>query len=202
MEKSKDLFTKGSGGYLENNLLIAMPGLYETSFAQSVILICTHSEDGAVGFMLNKKSEMNFSQFMAKLKAETKSNIAVPDVIEHSIPVHMGGPVDTGRGFVLHTPEYNNDSTVKISDGLSITSTLGILLAIASGQGPKQAILCLGYAGWSDGQIEDEIVENSWLSCPLNDEIVFEPDIDEIYSKTLSTMGVNATQLSSIVGHA
>lgn len=202
MTKSNELFKRGGGGALEDNMLIAMPGLYETEFERSVILICSHSNDGAMGFVLNKKSDITFSQFMVKLKGEVAAGIDLPDVNIDHIPVHVGGPVDQGRGFVLHTSEYSCDSTIKITDDLFVTSTLEILTAIARGMGPKNAILCLGYAGWGEGQLEDEIATNSWLTCQLFEEAIFEPEIDMIYSKTLASIGVEAANLSSLSGHA
>ncbi|MBO6917854.1 MAG: YqgE/AlgH family protein [Rhizobiaceae bacterium] len=202
MTKSVELFKRGEGGPLEDSMLVAMPGLYETEFERSVILICSHSDDGAMGFLLNKKSDITFSQFMAKLRGEVAAGIDLPDVNIDHIPVHVGGPVDQGRGFVLHTAEYACDSTISITDDLSITSTLEILTAITRGAGPEKAILCLGYAGWGAGQLEDEIATNSWLSCPLFEDAVFEPEIDMIYSKTLASMGIEAANLSSLSGHA
>lgn len=201
MEKSNDILQRG-GGYLENDLLIAMPGLYNTSFAQSVILICSHSDDGAMGFVLNKQSEISFSEFMIKLKDEAKPGAVLPDNVGDLIPVHVGGPVEGGRGFVLHSDDYSNSSSVHVTQGLAITATLDILTAIMAGVGPKKAILCLGYAGWSAGQLEYEMNENSWLSCPVDEDAIFDTDIDKLYSNTLSAMGVEAANLSSFVGHA
>lgn len=179
-----------------------MPGLYETPFAQSVILICSHSDDGAMGFVLNKQSNILFSEFMSKLKKEAKPGVLLPENVSDLIPVHVGGPVEGGRGFVLHSNDYNSASSMHVSDGLAITATLDILSAITAGVGPKKALLCLGYAGWSAGQLEDEMADNSWLSCPLNEDAVFEPDIDKIYTNTLATMGIEAANLSSFSGHA
>lgn len=201
MERSNDILQSG-GGYLENNLLIAMPGLYGTPFAQSVILICSHSDEGAMGFVLNKQSDILFSEFMIKLKSEAKPDVLLPENVSDLIPVHAGGPVEVGRGFVLHSGDYKSTSSMQLSSGLAITATLDILTAIAAGIGPKRAMLCLGYAGWSAGQLEDEMAENNWLSCPLNEDAVFDPDIDKIYTNTLASMGVEASQLSSFSGHA
>lgn len=202
MGKSNELFKRGGGGCFEDQMLIAMPGLYETDFAQSVILICSHSDEGAMGFVLNKQSDITFSQFMAKLKTEARAGIDLPAITEDHIPVHAGGPVDQGRGFVLHTGEYKCESTIAITDDLFVTSTLEVLTAVSRGMGPEKAVLCLGYAGWGAGQLEDEMASNSWLSCPLFESAVFEPDIDMIYSKTLASMGVEAANLSSLSGHA
>ncbi|WP_244627834.1 YqgE/AlgH family protein [Lentilitoribacter sp. Alg239-R112] len=201
MDRSNDILQRG-GGYLENNLLIAMPGLYDTPFAQSVILICSHSDDGAMGFVLNKQSDILFSEFMQKLQVEAKPGVILPEGVSDLLPVHIGGPVDSGRGFVLHSDDYTNSSSMHLSAGLAVTATLDVLTAIAAGVGPKKAVLCLGYAGWSPGQLEEEIEANSWLSCPLNEEAVFDPDIDKIYTNTLSAMGVEAAQLSSFSGRA
>lgn len=202
MEQKIDLLKNGGGGYLENNFLIAMPGLNDSLFGQSVILICAHSDEGAMGFVLNKQSDMLFSTFMKKLRSETKAGSMLPEVSGDLIPVHVGGPVDGGRGFVLHTSDYSNNSTMMISDSLAVTSTLDILSAVSNGKGPEKAILCLGYAGWSPGQLEEEVSENSWLSCPLYEDAIFEPDLDQIYTKTLASMGVELAMLSSMSGHA
>lgn len=179
-----------------------MPGLYDTSFAQSVILICSHSDEGAVGFVLNKQSDILFSEFMIKLKNEVKAGILFPENISDLIPVHVGGPVEGGRGFVLHSDDYSNGASMHLPNGLAITATLDILTAVAAGVGPKNAMLCLGYAGWSAGQLEDEIEENCWLTCPVDANTIFNPDIDNIYTNTLAAMGVEAAKLSSFSGHA
>lgn len=201
MERSNDILQSG-GGYLEKNLLIAMPGLYDTDFAQSVILICSHSDEGAMGFVLNKQSDILFSDFISKLKEEAKTEAILPEKVSDLIRVHVGGPVEGGRGFVLHSSDYSSASSMHITDGLAITATLDILTAIVAGVGPQKAILCLGYAGWSAGQLEEEMAENSWLNCPLNEAAIFNPDIEQVYTNTLAAMGVEAAQLSSFSGHA
>lgn len=193
---------KANGGYLENNLLIAMPSLNESYFEQSVILLCSHSDDGAMGLIVNREADLQFSTFIEKLKEELDQGDDVPSVEQEMMKVHVGGPVDGGRGFVLHSTDFMSSSSMRIADHLAVTATLGIIKAIVSGQGPKKAILCLGYAGWSAGQLEQEIADNSWLTCPLDEDAVFNPDIEEIYTKSLASIGVELTMLSSMSGRA
>lgn len=193
---------KSAGGYLENNLLIAMPSLNDTYFGQSVILLCSHSDDGAMGLILNKVSDLDFAEFVEKLRDELGAEHQLPSINTEPIKVHLGGPVDVGRGFVLHSSDYMNSASMRLSENIAITATLDIIKAIIGGNGPAKAVLCLGYAGWSSGQLEEEIADNSWLTCPLDEDAVFNPKIEDIYTKSLASIGVDLTMLSSISGRA
>lgn len=193
---------KSAGGYLENNLLIAMPSLNETYFGQSVILLCSHSDEGAMGLILNKVSDLDFAEFVEKLQQELGVEHSLPPVHSEPVKVHVGGPVDVGRGFVVHSTDYMNSSSMRVSENIAITATLDIIKAIIARNGPDKALLCLGYAGWSPGQLEEEIADNSWLTCPLDDDAVFHPNIEDIYTKSLSSIGVDLSMLSSLGGRA
>lgn len=201
MTTDKDIL-KASGGYLENNFLIAMPSLNDSYFGQSVILLCSHSDEGAMGLILNKEADLKFSTFIDKLNDELGPEYDVPQVKQDLVKVHIGGPVDGGRGFVLHSTDFMNSSSMRISDNLAVTATLEIIKAIVAGKGPTKAVLCLGYAGWSAGQLEQEIADNSWLTCPLDEDAVFNPVIEDIYTKSLASIGVELTMLSSFSGRA
>ena len=146
--------------FLEGKLLIAMPGMEDERFAQTVIYMCAHSSKGAMGIVINKPIPgLSFAELMKQLEIETR--LALGD-----FPILYGGPVETGRGFVLHSGDYEgSDSTLPVSEDISLTATLDILRAIAQGRGPKQALFALGYAGWAPGQVETEFQGNGWLHC-------------------------------------
>src|SRR5579885_646163 len=177
---------QGGSGYLDGQLLIAMPGMPDDRFARSVIYVCAHSEEGAMGIMLNRPAEA------IRLPAEASS-----------ILVLNGGPVDTGRGFVLHSNDFSiANSTLSMSSGISLTATVDILQAIARGAGPGQAVLALGYAGWGAGQLEAEILHNGWLSCPADPALIFDPALELKYERALRKAGIDPSRLSSAAGHA
>lgn len=191
-------------GYLDGQLLIAMPVMSDPRFARSVIYLCAHSEDGAMGLVINQRaSHISFPDLLERLGI-------VPSVSEddlsdrvRAMSIHVGGPVETGRGFVLHSSDYfANDSTLPIEDGVCLTATIDILKAIATGQGPNQAILALGYAGWSPGQLESEIQANGWLNCPADPELIFDPDLEGKYTRALAKIGIDPSHLVSDAGHA
>jgi putative transcriptional regulator len=189
---------------LEGQMLIAMPGLREGPFARSVVYLCAHREDGAMGIVVNQRSEdVRFAELLVQLKI-----VAAPEAIRlppqaQAINVLRGGPVDTGRGFVLHSGDYlNDDSTVSVSPGICLTATLDILRAIASGSGPRRAVLALGCAGWGEGQLESEILDNGWLTCDADPGIIFDADHASKYDRALARLGVDAATLSSEAGHA
>lgn len=188
----------------EGQVLIAMPSLREGIFARSVVYMCAHREDGAMGIIINHRaSEIEFPKLLAQLKIVPESEaIRLPPSVEE-INVLRGGPVDTGRGFVLHSNDYSGgESTVKITEGVSLTATLDILRAIAQGEGPKRAVLALGCAGWAGGQLEDEILNNAWLVAPADSGLVFDADFPAKYDRALAKLGVNAATLSAEAGHA
>jgi len=189
---------------LEGQFLIAMPALREGPFARSVVYMCAHRDDGAMGIVINHRAEeIDFRRLLVQLDVvpETEA-IRLPPRAE-AVKVLRGGPVETGRGFVLHSGDYGvNDSTVKIGEHVCLTATLDILRAIAQGTGPAQAVLALGYAGWASGQLESEILANGWLTCPADTGLIFDPDFEHKYDRALAILGVDEGMLSSDAGHA
>ena len=191
-------------GYLDGQLLIAMPVMSDPRFARSVIYLCAHSEDGAMGLVINQRaSHISFPDLLERLGiVPAESNNGLSDNVQ-SMSIHVGGPVETGRGFVLHSSDYfANDSTLPIENGVCLTATIDILKAIAAGQGPHRAILALGYAGWSPGQLESEIQSNGWLNCPADQDLIFDPDLDAKYTRALAKIGIDPSHLVSDAGHA
>ena len=191
-------------GYLDGQFLIAMPTMQDSRFARTVVFICAHSPDGAMGITINQPApEVTFQDLLVQLDI-------IPEGPEIRLPpparrmrVHRGGPVETGRGFVLHSADYYvESSTLPISETVSLTATLEILKAIANGSGPENALLALGYAGWAPGQLENEIQANGWLHCPARPDVIFDPDLDGKYDRALSLIGVDPLRLSGEAGHA
>ena len=163
---------------LEGQMLIAMPSLREGPFARSLVYLCAHREDGAMGIIVNQSAEaIKFPELLVQLEVvKPDESIELPPRAA-DVRVLRGGPVEKGRGFVLHSSDYlATNSTVPIGDGICLTATLDILRAIATGKGPEKAVLALGYAGWSSGQLESEILANGWLNCPADPDLVFDPD--------------------------
>ncbi len=189
---------------LEGQFLIAMPALRDGPFARSVVYMCAHREDGAMGLIINQRAdEIDFAELLTQLGiVPGEPEIRLPPRAE-GVRVVRGGPVETGRGFVLHSADYGaTDSTVKIADDVCLTATIDILRAIATGAGPAQAVLALGYAGWSSGQLESEILANGWLTCPADPDIIFSADDASKYERALAKLGVDVGMLSSDAGHA
>ncbi len=191
-------------GYLDGQMLIAMPAMNDERFARSLIYVCAHSSEGAMGIVVNQRAgNIKFPDLLVQLEVIPASErIQLPTTAE-VVKVLKGGPVETGRGFVLHSADYFiESSTLPIDEGICLTATLDILKAIARGKGPSSAILALGYAGWAPGQLEHEIQENGWLHCAADPELIFGPDIDGKYEKALRKLGVDLGKLSSEAGHA
>jgi putative transcriptional regulator len=195
----------GSGqGYLDGQLLIAMPVMEDERFARSVIYVCAHSSEGAMGIIVNRPAgSIDFPELLVQLHIIDKSNqIKLPENAE-SMKVLKGGPVETGRGFVLHSSDFFiEDATLPIDDGICLTATVDILKAIAKGGGPKHAILALGYAGWGPGQLETEIQGNGWLHCAADADLIFGRDVEEKYLRALQKIGIEPGMLSNEAGHA
>jgi putative transcriptional regulator len=187
----------GSDNFLEGKLLIALPGMPDPRFEKSVIFMCAHSVDGAMGLIINKRVEgLVFRDMMEKL--EIRVSEATPDS-----PVLFGGPVQTGRGFVLHSGDFEgNESTLSVTEEISLTATLDVLRAIAQGNGPSKALFALGYAGWDGGQIEDEIRANGWVHCDADDRLVFDENLDSKWSSALRKIGIDVSGLSALAGRA
>jgi putative transcriptional regulator len=191
-------------GYLDGQMLIAMPAMNDERFARTVIYVCAHSSEGAMGIVVNQRAgNIKFPDLLVQLEVIPASDrIQLPTRAE-DVKVLKGGPVETGRGFVLHSADYFiENSTLPIDEGICLTATLDILKAIAKGTGPASAILALGYAGWAPGQLEHEIQENGWLHCAADPELIFGADIDSKYEKALHKLGIDLSQLSSEAGHA
>lgn len=204
MSRHTDTSSQTSSPYLHGQLLIAMPSMSDKRFAKSVIYLCAHSEDGAMGLIINHRADnITFENLLERLEIMSEDQaILMPAQIEDR-HVHFGGPVETGRGFVLHSADYYaDDSTLEIDNQTSLTATIDILKAIATGQGPDRSILALGYAGWSSGQLETEIQSNGWLHCPADPDLVFGHDIDTKYERALAKIGIDPSHLVSDAGHA
>ena len=194
----------GSRSFLDGQLLIAMPSMSDERFARSVIYMCAHSAEGAMGIMLNRPSSVrNFPELLEQLRViDSAERISLPPAAR-DVQVLSGGPVQTDRGFVLHTGDFFIDnSTLKINDAVSLTATIDILRAIAIGQGPDRALLALGCAGWDAGQLENEIQLNGWLHCPADPDLIFDDDIDTKYRRALQKLGIHPGMLSNEAGHA
>ena len=192
-----------NSSYLDGQLLIAMPIMTDKRFARSVIYLCAHSAEGAMGLIINQRaSHISFSELMKQLSIMPETADEVEIELE-DMDVHVGGPVETGRGFVLHSADYYvADSTLPIDDGVSLTATIDILKAIAGGKGPDRAILALGYAGWRAGQLESEIAANGWLHCPADSDLLFDRNLEQKYERAMSKIGIDPSHLVSDAGHA
>ncbi|MDP4022730.1 YqgE/AlgH family protein [Methylobacterium sp. NEAU 140] len=190
--------------FLDGQFLVAMPGMADERFARSVIYICAHSADGAMGIIVNKAAaDISMPDLLVQLDVAPEADaIRLRERVGH-MPVLMGGPVEGRRGFVLHTDDFHiQQSTLIIDDGICLTATVEILRAIASGEGPASAVLALGYAGWQAGQLESEIMANGWLNCPADPELIFNPDLDAKYERALRGNGIDPAMLSMTAGRA
>jgi len=181
---------------LAGHFLIAMPSLAEPPFSRGVAFICQHDEDGAVGLLVNQLSEYRLGDVLKQMKLDCDD----PEVSD--LPVLIGGPVQQERGFVLHREEGHWESSYRINDHWSVTTSRDILVAIAAGSGPRQALMALGYAGWSAGQLEQELKDNSWLTVEASERVVFDTPLEERWSAAAGLVGVNPLQLPGYVGHA
>jgi putative transcriptional regulator len=191
-------------GYLDGQMLIAMPTMRDERFSRTVIYVCAHSSEGAMGIVVNQPvANINFSDLLVQLEVIPKEGLIELPMRAGTVKVLKGGPVETQRGFVLHSSDFFiEDSTLPIDDGICLTATLDILKAIARGNGPQSAILALGYAGWAPGQLENEIQENGWLHCPADPELIFGADTEAKYARALRKIGIDPGMLSSEAGHA
>ncbi len=187
----------GGENFLEGKLLIALPGMSDQRFERRVIFMCAHSVTGAMGLILNKPIEgLAFHELIRRLDLPVTPK--TPDS-----PILFGGPVETGRGFVLHSGEYEkSESTLPISADVSLTATLDILRAMAEGRGPEKTIFALGYAGWGPGQIESEIQANGWVHCDADPELIFDPGMNSKWSTALRKLGIDISALSAHAGRA
>ncbi|NYZ14288.1 YqgE/AlgH family protein [Azospirillum sp. RWY-5-1] len=185
-----------SSEYLTGQLLIAMPSLLDPRFQRTVIYMCAHNEDGAMGLVVNKLfGQITFQDLLDQLGTE------MPPATTN-MPVQYGGPVESGRGFVLHTTDYVRDGTLVVDDGVALTATIDILRAIAEERGPKNCILLLGYAGWGPGQLDAEIQANGWLNVPCDEGLLFDTELDGKWERSIAKLGVSVSMLSAEAGHA
>ncbi|MGB3388807.1 MAG: YqgE/AlgH family protein [Pseudaminobacter sp.] len=189
-------------GFLDDQFLIAMPGMKDDRFARAVIYVCAHSDEGAMGLIINQSQQLMFPDLLVQLGILDESEAIRLQPPARDFVVRNGGPVDRSRGFVLHTDDYKVESSLPISEDICLTATVDILRAISSGRGPRKALMMLGYAGWGAGQLESEIAANGWLTCPARPEFLFDSDIDRKYDRVLASMGVDLAHLSHEAGHA
>ena len=193
---SNQTSNNGSDPYISGQLLIAMPGMRDERFFKTVIYMCAHTEEGAMGLVLNQMMDsLSFPDLLEQLGID-EGNAG------ESVPIHFGGPVEAGRGFVLHSAEYQQDATLEVDDGVALTATVDILKAIARGYGPRQSLLALGYAGWGPGQLDDEIRANGWLQAPADHELIFGGDQETKWERSIAKIGIDPRMLSDEAGHA
>jgi len=186
----------GSDTTLTNQLLIAMPGMPDPNFSTTVTLICEHNDDGALGIIINRPLTLKLSGLFEQLSVDNPDPGAAAD------PVLSGGPVGTERGFVLHGPGWSYDNTLPVSDDIQLTLSRDVIDAMASGEGPDKSLVALGYAGWEAGQLEYEMLANSWLNVPATPELVFDTPFAERWNSAARTLGIDIAQMSPDAGHA
>lgn len=187
--------TPEAENWLSGHCLISMPSMLDPRFKRTVIFICSHDEEGAMGLVINRThDDITFQKLCKKLKIDGEEN--------DGIQILSGGPVEIGRGFVLHRASNDYENTLNITDDVALCATMDALQSLAAGEGPPNARVALGYAGWGAGQLEDEILENAWLVCDADASLVLEMTPDDIYDAALARLGVNIAALASASGHA
>lgn len=182
--------------WLTDHFLIAMPSMLDPNFSRGVTFVCQHTADGAMGILVNRRSELVLSEVLAQMKLRTEIEAVA------NAPVYIGGPVQPERGFVLHSAGGQWDSSFSISDRLSVTTSRDILAAIADGKGPQRSLVALGYAGWSAGQLDQEMLENAWLTAHSDPALIFDTPCEERWSAAARLVGVDSRLLSDYAGHA
>ena len=183
-------------GYLSGQLLIAMPQMRDPRFARSVVYLCAHTAEGAMGIVVNRAFDgLSFTELLDQLDIEPAPGC-------DRVQVHFGGPVEGGRGFVLHSDDYMHESSLMVAEGVALTATVDVLKAIAEGDGPRKSLLALGYAGWSPGQLDSEIRENAWLNVPADEALLFDSDLDHKWENAIHKLGIDFASLSGDAGHA
>ncbi len=182
--------------FLNNHFLIAMPALEDPNFFHSVTYICEHNEQGAMGIVINQPLDISLGDVLTHMEM-TNDNETLG-----STPVYLGGPVQTDRGFVLHEPAGKWDSMLEVTDDIAVTTSRDILQALNDGKGPNRSLVALGYAGWGEGQLEDELVANTWLTCPADSAIIFDTPIENRWTAAAASLGVDLNTLSDTFGHA
>lgn len=189
-------------GFLDGHFLIAMPGMKDDRFARAVIYICAHSDEGAMGLIINQPQQLQFPDLLVQLGLLDEQEIIRLPQEARDFVVRHGGPVDRSRGFVLHSGDYKVESSLPVSPDICLTATVDILRAISTGRGPSRALMALGYSGWAAGQLEREIADNGWLTCPARPELLFDADMERKYDRLLAVIGIDLTRLSTTAGHA
>lgn len=181
---------------LTNQFLIAMPSMADPNFSRTVTYVCAHNDDGAIGIVINRPMEIDLGEVFAQMKIDGG------DCALSSQQVYQGGPVHRDRGFVIHCPAADWESTIRVTDELAVSTSRDILEAISVGKGPEDTLVALGYAGWGAGQLEQEMVQNAWLSGPATMKIIFHMPPDQRWKGAAAAMGVDLISLSNDVGHA
>jgi putative transcriptional regulator len=184
-----------SESYLNNQFIVAMPTLMEPIFHHTVTFLCQHTNEGALGIVINRSSEMKLGEIFKQMEISVKSLAAA------QVPVFAGGPVQQDRGFVVHTACGDWDMTLPVSEDISLTTSRDVIEAIAAGEGPEQYLIALGYAGWGEGQLEREILSNSWLNTPFAKQILFETPVNQRWNAAASQIGININELTTLAGH-
>jgi len=179
-----------------HHFLIAMPAMADPHFSQTLTYVCEHNEDGALGIVVNKPTDMTFSSLFEQI------DVPLDDTELRNRPVHFGGPVQIDRGFVLHRPLGNWQSTLAVDDDVGLTTSKDVLEAVARGEGPRDVLVSLGYAGWSAGQLEQEIAQNAWLTVAADPGVLFDMPVEEKLPAAMRLLGIDPTRLSDDVGHA
>ncbi len=190
--------------YLNGKLLVAMPGIGDPRFERTVIFMCAHSPEGAMGIVINRASkQITFPELLEKLEIISPDHRIELSPKVRAMTVQAGGPVEAGRGFVLHTTDYfSQETTLPVSTGIGLTTTLDVLRAIADGRGPRKSLMALGYSGWGPGQLEQEIQSNGWLTCDADERLLFDEDFSHRYEAAMQRIGIDPRMLSSTAGHA
>jgi len=182
--------------YLDGHMLVAMPTMIDERFTRSVVYLCAHTEDGAMGLVVNKLLDsLTFPDLLEQLGLDSPNR-------DDQIRVHFGGPVEAARGFVLHSTDYVHDATMMVDDNIALTATVDVLKAMASGEGPNRSLLALGYAGWAPGQLDAEIQANGWLMVPADEDLVFGEDVGSKWHQAINKIGVDLSKLSTESGTA
>jgi putative transcriptional regulator len=195
-EYLKAMPTQKTTGYLAGQILIAMPQMEDPRFARTVVYLCAHNADGAMGIVVNKlMGGLTFSQLLEQLDIP-------PTPACGQIRIHFGGPMESGRGFVLHSADYLHENTMIVEGDVALTATVDVLRAMADGTGPRESLLALGYAGWGSGQLDSEIRENAWLTVPADQALLFSRDLEHKYEQAIHKLGIDVGLLSSDAGHA
>ena len=188
--------TSNSDSYLTGRLIVAMPNMMDPRFARTVIYLCAHNEEAAMGLVVNRLiGSITFPDLLEQLEIDNSE-------ADQDIRVHFGGPVESGRGFVLHSSEYQQEGTLQVSGQVALTATVDVLRDMAVGRGPRRSILALGYAGWGSGQLDAEMQSNSWLHVEPDESLVFDGDLDDKWERAINKIGFDLSMLSGDAGHA